>query len=256
MELEFLSHSSSLTRSIESMAVGDSTISSSRSAVCPWSHDLSPSVSISNNMAKARRAFFAQQANGIAYSKQNPLTSRELLLVLPVCLYGSESWLLTEPMLGKLEYFQGDLGKKIFPSTTPTSSPWSPNSSQKAGISLAYPVPEDLSVFESLREKGTAHSAVQVPGKRLWNSLHRDSPLSEQRQCTGLYHPGERDRENKCHLELLSLQTSTGSGFGLSCGGNSPDYSRHQSLRTTPGQKLDPMQSPVDHIARNVTCSS
>ena len=209
MELEFLSHSSSLTHSIQSMAVGDSTISSSRSAVCPWSHDLSPSVSISNNMAKARRAFFAQQANGIAYSKQNPLTSRELLLVLPVCLYGYESWLLTEPILGKLENFQGDLGKKIFPSTTPTSSPWSPNSSQKAGVSLAYPVPEDLSVFESLREeghcsfssasfwkafmelttqrlssleslreKGTAQSAVQVPGKRLWNSLHRDSPLS------------------------------------------------------------------------------
>ena len=117
-KLEFLSHSSSLTPSVESMAVGDSTISSSRSAVClgvAWSYDLSSSVSISNNMAKARRAFFAQQANGIAYGKQNPLTSRELysVCVLPVCLYGSESWLLTEPMLGKLEYFQGDLGKKI-----------------------------------------------------------------------------------------------------------------------------------------------
>ena len=117
-KLEFLPHSSSQTPRVESMAVGDSTISSSRSATClgvAWSHDLSPSVSISNNLAKARQAFFAQQANGIAYGKQNSLTSQELysVCVLPVCLYGSESWLLTEPMLGKLEKFQGDLGKKI-----------------------------------------------------------------------------------------------------------------------------------------------
>lgn len=111
-KVEFLPHS---THSVVSMAVGDSTISSSCSATylgMTWSHE---SVSIANNLAKARRAFFAQQANGIAYGKQNPLTSWKLysVCVLPVCLYGSESWLLREPMLDKLEKFQGVLGNKI-----------------------------------------------------------------------------------------------------------------------------------------------
>ena len=80
-----------------------------------WSHDLSPTASISSNLAKARRAFFAHHANGIAYGKQNPLTSSELytVCILPVCLYGFESWVLTETMIDTIENFQGDLGKKI-----------------------------------------------------------------------------------------------------------------------------------------------
>ena len=52
-----LPHLSSQTPSVKSMAVGDSMISSSYSATClgvTWSHDLSPSVSISNHLAKAR----------------------------------------------------------------------------------------------------------------------------------------------------------------------------------------------------------
>ena len=178
-KLEFLPHSSSQTPPV--LAVGDSTISSSRSATClgvAWSHDLSSSVSISNNLAKARRAFFAQQANGIAYGKQNPLTSRELysVCVLPVCLYGSERWLLTEPMLGKREKFQGDLGKKILniPKHHSNLIPlvalrWPTMRLRILQRKLAflrrtlYPrkITIYVSVFESLREKGTEPLLIQ-----------------------------------------------------------------------------------------------
>ena len=180
-KLEFLPHSSSQTPSVESMAVGDSTISSSCSATClgvTWSHDLSPSASISNNLAKARRAFFAQQANGIAYGKQNPLTSRELysVCVLPVCLYGSESWLLTEPMLGKLEKFQGDLGKKIlnipkhYSNLIPlVALKWPTMRLQIIQRKLAFlwrtlhptKITIYVSVFESLRNKGCVPLLIQ-----------------------------------------------------------------------------------------------
>ena len=116
-KLEFLQHSS-ITPGVASLDVGNTTISSSSNAIClrvAWSHDLSPTVNISNNLAKARRAVFEQQANGIAYGKQNPLTSRQLysVCVHPVCLYSSESWLLRESTLATLEKFQGDHGKKI-----------------------------------------------------------------------------------------------------------------------------------------------
>ena len=62
-------------------------------------------------MATTRPAFFAYQAI-MAVRMDSLLTSSELYNVyfLPVCLYGSESWLLTEPMIGSLE---GDFGEKI-----------------------------------------------------------------------------------------------------------------------------------------------
>ena len=32
---------------------------------------------------------------------------------MPVCLYGSENWLLTDPLLLTLEHFQAEIGKRI-----------------------------------------------------------------------------------------------------------------------------------------------
>ena len=109
---------SNIKPSPTSMSLGDTIITSSSNTTClgvSWSHDLSPVESIANNLDKARRAFFAQQSNGIAHGKQNPLTASEQfqVCVLPVCLYGAENWLLTEPMMIKLEQFQAKFGKKI-----------------------------------------------------------------------------------------------------------------------------------------------
>ena len=100
------------------MSIGETTIASASSSTClgvKWSHDLSPTESINHNIAKARQAFFAHRANGIAYGEQNPLSSSELfeVCVLPVCLYGSENRILKEPMISSLDQFQGELGKKI-----------------------------------------------------------------------------------------------------------------------------------------------
>ena len=116
-KLEFQEYSASKSTA-QSMNVGDVIIASSSHATClgvAWSHYLSPTANISSNMAKARHAFFAHQANGIAYGKQNPLTLSELytICVLPVCLYGSESWILTETIIDTIEHFQGDLGENI-----------------------------------------------------------------------------------------------------------------------------------------------
>ena len=46
------------------------------------------------------------------------------MCVLPVCRYGSENWILTEPMVTLLENFQAELGKiLIFPNIIQISPP-------------------------------------------------------------------------------------------------------------------------------------
>ena len=304
-KLEFLPHLSS--QSVESMAIGDSTISSSRSATClgvAWSHDLSPSVSISNNLAKARRAFFAQQANGIAYGKQKPLTSQELysVCVLPVCLYGSESWLLTEPMLEKLEKFQGDLGKKILniPKHHSNLIPlvtlrWPTMRLRILQRKLAflrrtlYPrkIAIYVSVFESLREKGTEPLLIQqckflesVYGTHYTESLLSQS--SDNGQCP----PSLKDirealeERNRKHIwEQVSTRNSLASlspdinwlrlwdnarGYGLP---GAKALEAKLRILTTPkfenyscyicGHKPDSKQSPAVHIASiHLGCSA
>ena len=78
-------------------------------------HNLSPKQSITLNINKARRAFFALGSLGIARGNQNPLTAGEVFeaCIIPICLYGSENWLLTESLLKLLEDFQAEVGKKI-----------------------------------------------------------------------------------------------------------------------------------------------
>ena len=71
-----------------------------------WSHEVFPSASISNKLAKARRAFFVQQAN----RTREPIDLMGTVLCLrPACLYGgfspSQCW--------EIEKCPGDLGKTI-----------------------------------------------------------------------------------------------------------------------------------------------
>ena len=63
----------------------------------------------------ARRAFFALGAIGIFQGSCNPLTARSIfnIYVLPILLYGCEAWFLTDPLLHKLESFQGEVGRRI-----------------------------------------------------------------------------------------------------------------------------------------------
>ena len=130
----------------------------------------------------------------------DPLTSRELysVCVLPVCLYGSDSWLLTEPIFGTLEKFQGDLGKKILniPKHYSNLIPlvalkwptmrlrilhrkleflWHSYSPPKENITL-------MSMCSShYGERALNHWSFST-GKCVRNSLHKRSPLTGRQQ--------------------------------------------------------------------------
>ena len=97
-KLEILVMSSSCPPNASKVVVGNTEITSTCKAKClgvVWTPDLSPKVSIENNINKARRAFFAMGSHGIYHGKQNPLTSSEIYnaCILPVCLYGCENCL-------------------------------------------------------------------------------------------------------------------------------------------------------------------
>ena len=78
-------------------------------------HDLSSCRSIEENIAKARKAFFATGALGSFQGKSNPLTGRSIfeVFVILILLYGCETWILTPALATKLEKFQSEIGKRI-----------------------------------------------------------------------------------------------------------------------------------------------
>ena len=66
-----------------------------------WHTNLIPVKSIEDNISKARRAFFSLGSIGAYRGALNPLSGRSLFstFVLPILLYGSENWILTESLL-------------------------------------------------------------------------------------------------------------------------------------------------------------
>ena len=77
--------------------------------------DLSSKVSVSENIKKCHRAFFAYGKLGILQGKPSPLTSRQIIehCVIPVLLYGSENWTLNASLIDTIESCQAQLGKRI-----------------------------------------------------------------------------------------------------------------------------------------------
>ena len=69
-----------------------------------WKGDLSASRSVEENIKKARSAFFHFGSIGICQGDISPLSSREVMesCVMPVLLYGSENWILTEALMERL----------------------------------------------------------------------------------------------------------------------------------------------------------
>ena len=80
-----------------------------------WRYDLSPVKSVEECVHKARRAFFALGSIGAFHGRLNPLSGRSLFetFVVPIMLYGCETWILSEPHLHTLESFQAEIGKRI-----------------------------------------------------------------------------------------------------------------------------------------------
>ena len=88
--------------------------------------DFSPSrkISIDGRINKVRAAFFLHGELGAFRGQLNPLSSRSLIesCVIPVLMYGSESWTLSKTLLNKLESFQAEVGKRILQLPKSTSN--------------------------------------------------------------------------------------------------------------------------------------
>ena len=72
--------------------------------------------SVEERICKAHGAFFAHGELGAFHGQLNPLSSRSLVetCVMPVLMYGSESWCLNASLLSKLESFQAEVGKESY----------------------------------------------------------------------------------------------------------------------------------------------
>ena len=80
-----------------------------------WDSSSSSKISITERINKSRSAFFSHGELGAFHGLLNPLSSRSLIecCIVPVLVYGSESWVLNSTLLLKLESFQAELGKRI-----------------------------------------------------------------------------------------------------------------------------------------------
>ena len=101
----------------EDIELGDQPLAVRPAAKCLgywWHSTFSPAKSIDENMAKARRAYFALGSIGVFQGQLNPLSGRSLLstFVTPI-LYGCGNWILSESLLAKLEKFQAEIGRQI-----------------------------------------------------------------------------------------------------------------------------------------------
>ena len=101
-----------------SVDVGGISLEPSHASKCLgtwWTPNLSPTKAIMENIGSARRAFFSFGSIGVFHGSLNPLSSRSVVetCVMPILLFGSECWYLSDPTLDELEQFQCSTGKRI-----------------------------------------------------------------------------------------------------------------------------------------------
>ena len=74
-----------------------------------------PRKAIAENITKIRTTFFAYGNIGAFHGDLNPLSAQGIVeaCVMPVLLFGCESWYLTDTTLDDLEHFQCEIGRKI-----------------------------------------------------------------------------------------------------------------------------------------------
>ena len=72
-------------------------------------------MAVEENSSKAWRAFSATGSLGSFHGKLNPLSARSIfeIFVIPVLLYGCETWILTPILMTKLEKFQAEIGRRL-----------------------------------------------------------------------------------------------------------------------------------------------
>ena len=102
----------------KSLKINDVSVCTSSCAKCLgvwWQHDLSAKRSVTENINKARRSFFALGSLGAFQGDLNPLSSSSIFetCVIPTLLYGCETWILDSGCLKTLESFQCEIGRRI-----------------------------------------------------------------------------------------------------------------------------------------------
>ena len=72
-----------------------------------WVRDLTASKQVDENIKKARRTFFHYGTLGTFQGNLNPLSTGSIIqtCVMPVLMYGSENWVLTDKSIVQLESF-------------------------------------------------------------------------------------------------------------------------------------------------------
>ena len=102
------------------------TVESAKCLGVWWQYNLSAERAVQENISKARRAFFAFGKIDAFHGNLNPLSTSSIYdtCVLPILLYGCETWLLNTSSLSQLERFQAELGRRILklPSFFSTST--------------------------------------------------------------------------------------------------------------------------------------
>ena len=93
-----------------------------------WNHNLSAKPSIEHNILKARKSFFAYGSLGLFKGDLSPLSGRSMVetCILPILLYGTENWCLSQNSIQMLDSFLGELSKRLLKlprwySNTPAS---------------------------------------------------------------------------------------------------------------------------------------
>ena len=102
----------------QSLEIGGHVIPLSESVKCLgvwWQHNLSAARAVTENISKARKAFFALGNIGAFQGKLNPLSGSSIFItcILPILLYGCETWILDSNTITKLERFQNEIGRRI-----------------------------------------------------------------------------------------------------------------------------------------------
>ncbi len=100
-----------------------STVSTIAHAKCLgvwWSHNLSALRSVQENVIKARKAFFAFGRIEAFQGHLNPLSANSIYesCVIPILLYGSDTWLLDSTTIHQLDRFQNEIGRRILKNTS------------------------------------------------------------------------------------------------------------------------------------------
>ena len=148
-------------------------------------------------------AFFAFGAMGAFHGKLNPISGRTIFetCVVPIFLYGCENWILTTPLLDRLEAFQGEIGRRILKLSLF-------HSTLSVRLALRWPSVPARILIQKLNLLAKISSDEDTVGGRIYSKLSAIDPQSLQivQECKSL------EEKLKCRgvtQSMLKLECSS-----------------------------------------------